>query len=133
MAAGEALVSLFDHVFISSTQNIPCDIVKELQIYKESQQINQLDRDYPWCYKSNDELLTPLPSGKQRQKKSGRGLPTASFIASVITPVISTENNKPVKAQEHTLKIKSCKESETSKKALKRYLILHDAGHKHLF
>lgn len=83
--------------------------------------------------KSNDEMLTPLPSGKQRQKKSGRGLPTASFIASVITPVISTENNKPVKAQEHTLKIKSCKESETSKKALKRYLILHDAGHKHLF
>lgn len=41
MAAGEALVSLFDHVFISSTQDIPCDIVKELQVYKESQQFNK--------------------------------------------------------------------------------------------
>lgn len=40
-------------------------------------------------------LYTSIPSGKQRQKKSGRGLPTASFIASVITPVIRTENKRP--------------------------------------
>ena len=38
---------------------------------------------------------TPFPSGKHRQKKSGRGRPTASLIASVITPVISTENRRP--------------------------------------
>jgi hypothetical protein len=29
--------------------------------------------------------FTGLPSGKQRQKKSGRGRPTPSLIASVIT------------------------------------------------
>ena len=45
--------------------------------------------------KSSDEMLTPLPSGKQRQKKSGRGRPTASLIASVMTPVMSTENKSP--------------------------------------
>lgn len=39
---------------------------------------------------------TGFPSGKQRQKKSGRGRPTASLIASVITAVISTENKRPV-------------------------------------
>lgn len=39
--------------------------------------------------------LTPIPFGKQRQKKSGRGRPTPSFIASVRTPVISTENSRP--------------------------------------
>ncbi|GER43877.1 thermolysin [Striga asiatica] len=39
--------------------------------------------------------LTPLPSGKQRQKKSGRGRPTASLIASVRTAVISTEKSRP--------------------------------------
>lgn len=40
-------------------------------------------------------ILTSFPSGKQRQKKSGRGRPTASLIASVITAVISTANNRP--------------------------------------
>lgn len=41
------------------------------------------------------EVNTSIPSGKQRQKKSGRGRPVASFIASVMTPVIKTENNSP--------------------------------------
>lgn len=40
--------------------------------------------------------FTGLPSGKQRQKKSGRGRPTPSLIASVITAVISTEYKIPV-------------------------------------
>jgi len=46
---------------------------------------------------SNREMSipTPIPSGKQRQKKSGRGRPTASLIASVKTAVISTENKMP--------------------------------------
>jgi len=39
--------------------------------------------------------LTGIPSGKQRQKKSGRGRPTPSLIASVKTAVISTENRRP--------------------------------------
>jgi hypothetical protein len=38
---------------------------------------------------------TAFPSGKQRQKKFGRGRPTASLIASVRTPVINTENRIP--------------------------------------
>jgi hypothetical protein len=38
---------------------------------------------------------TPFPSGKQRQKKSGRGRPTASLMASVKTAVIKTENRRP--------------------------------------
>lgn len=40
--------------------------------------------------------ITGMPSGKQRQKKSGRGRPTPSLIASVITAVISTEYKIPV-------------------------------------
>lgn len=44
---------------------------------------------------------TSFPSGKQRQKKSGRGLPTASFIASVITPVNKTEKRSPVATNEN--------------------------------
>jgi hypothetical protein len=40
-------------------------------------------------------VVTAIPSGKQRQKKSGRGRPTASLIASVRTPVMSTENRMP--------------------------------------
>lgn len=47
VSAGEALVSLFDHVFITSTHNIPCDVVKELQF--------QLVRDYPRHYKSSEQ------------------------------------------------------------------------------
>lgn len=38
---------------------------------------------------------TSFPSGKQRQKKSGRGLPTAFFIESVITAVTRKENKRP--------------------------------------
>lgn len=38
---------------------------------------------------------TSIPSGKQRQKKSGLGLPTPFFIASVKTAVINTANNRP--------------------------------------
>jgi len=54
------------------------------------------------CYKNaskssrkGKQRHTSFPSGKQRQKKSGRGLPTAFFIASVMTAVISTENKRP--------------------------------------
>ncbi|KAK8939607.1 hypothetical protein KSP40_PGU002793 [Platanthera guangdongensis] len=39
--------------------------------------------------------LTSFPSGKHCQKKSGHGRPTASLIASVRTPVISTEKRRP--------------------------------------
>lgn len=39
--------------------------------------------------------LTSTPSGKHRQKKSGRGRPTAFLIESVMTPVISTANKRP--------------------------------------
>nr|ACN36271.1 unknown [Zea mays] len=35
------------------------------------------------------------PSGKQRQKKLGRGRPTPSLMASVRTPVMSTEKRRP--------------------------------------
>lgn len=38
---------------------------------------------------------TAFPLGKHRQKKSGRGRPTASFIASVRTEVMSTEYSNP--------------------------------------
>lgn len=38
---------------------------------------------------------TSSPSGKQRQKKFGLGRPTASLIASVMTPVMRTEYNRP--------------------------------------
>lgn len=41
-------------------------------------------------------LFTSFPSGKQRQKKSGRGRPTASLIASVTTPVKSTAYRRPI-------------------------------------
>lgn len=58
-------------------------------------------------------LLTPIPSGKQRQKKSGRGRPTASFIASVMTPVISTENKSPEEdPREHTSKSRATENSK---------------------
>jgi hypothetical protein len=40
-------------------------------------------------------VVTAIPSGKQRQKKFGRGRPTASLMASVRTPVINTENRMP--------------------------------------
>lgn len=43
----------------------------------------------------NRGIYTSFPSGEQRQKKSGRGRPTAFFIASVMTAVISTENKRP--------------------------------------
>lgn len=36
-------------------------------------------------------INTSFPSGKQRQKKSGRGRPTAFFIAFVITEVTKAE------------------------------------------
>jgi hypothetical protein len=39
--------------------------------------------------------LTGSPSGKQRQKKLGRGRPTPSLMASVRTAVMSTENRSP--------------------------------------
>lgn len=45
---------------------------------------------------------TPLPSGKQRQKKSGRGRPTPSLITSVITAVMRTENRRPEYAFDKT-------------------------------
>ena len=38
---------------------------------------------------------TSFPSGKQRQKKFGRGRPTAIFIASVMTAVTKTEYKRP--------------------------------------
>ena len=41
-------------------------------------------------------LLTAFPSGKHRQKKSGRGRPTASFMASVRTADIRTAKKRPV-------------------------------------
>lgn len=41
------------------------------------------------------ERSTPIPSGKHRQKKFGRGRPTASLIASVMTPVNRTEKRRP--------------------------------------
>jgi hypothetical protein len=42
--------------------------------------------------------LTATPSGKQRQKKSGRGLPTASLMATVRMAVMRTENKTPTLA-----------------------------------
>lgn len=45
--------------------------------------------------KLSSKYHTSFPSGKQRQKKSGRGRPVASFIASVIIAVISTANRRP--------------------------------------
>lgn len=50
------------------------------------------------CYVYRQEMTwkhTAFPSGKQRQKKFGLGLPTASLIESVITPVTRTENRRP--------------------------------------
>jgi hypothetical protein len=44
--------------------------------------------------------LTGTPSGKHRQKKLGRGRPTPSLIASVRTPVMSTENRMPAQPQQ---------------------------------
>ena len=40
---------------------------------------------------------TSFPSGKQRQKKFGRGRPTAIFIASVMTAVTKTEYKRPAR------------------------------------
>lgn len=48
---------------------------------------------------------TSFPSGKQRQKKSGRGRPTAFFIASVTTPVISTANKRPALVDRYITKL----------------------------
>jgi hypothetical protein len=39
--------------------------------------------------------LTAFPSGKHRQKKSGRGRPTASLTESVMTAVIKTAKKRP--------------------------------------
>ena len=44
---------------------------------------------------NDGDHITGTPSGKQRQKKSGRGRPTPSFIASVTTAVIAIENRIP--------------------------------------
>ena len=46
-------------------------------------------------YRNCNSGHTSSPSGKHRQKKSGRGRPTASFVASVITAVTRTENKRP--------------------------------------
>lgn len=63
----------------------------------ENHNFNQLEMINNGVIRVNKEMryFTPTPSGKQRQKKSGRGRPTASFIASVITPVMSTEKRSP--------------------------------------
>lgn len=37
MPAGEAFVSLFDHILSSSTQNISCDVVKDLEFHNFDQ------------------------------------------------------------------------------------------------
>lgn len=50
---------------------------------------------------------TPVPLGKQRQKKSGRGRPTPSLIASVITAVTNTENRRPVRVYKHVQSVMS--------------------------
>jgi hypothetical protein len=47
--------------------------------------------------------ITGFPSGKQRQKKSGRGRPTPFLIASVITAVISTEYRIPVQTVQFSM------------------------------
>jgi hypothetical protein len=39
--------------------------------------------------------LTAFPSGKHRQKKSGRGQPAASLTESVMTAVIKTAKKRP--------------------------------------
>jgi len=52
------------------------------------------DRSSRSSYNRNN-LITGTPSGKQRQKKSGRGRPTASLIATVRMAVIRTENRRP--------------------------------------
>jgi hypothetical protein len=49
-------------------------------------------------YPTEGEHITGTPSGKQRQKKSGRGRPTPSLIASVKTAVIAIENRRPARA-----------------------------------
>lgn len=48
----------------------------------------------------NGDWCTAFPSGKHLQKKFGRGRPTASLIASVITPVARRENSSPDLAQQ---------------------------------
>lgn len=48
----------------------------------------------------NVRIHTSLPSGKQRQKKSGRGRPTPFLMASVITAVISMANKSPASFQQ---------------------------------
>lgn len=84
------------------------------------------------------EELTPLPSGKHRQKKSGRGRPTASLIASVITPVMSTEYRRPEYASQPFKH--NCHRSTQSKWQVrdllkqqnkKIYLVWHGADHIH--
>ena len=83
------------------------------------------------------EEPTPLPSGKQRQKKSGRGRPTPSLIASVITPVTSTEYRRPEYTSQsvkftHIDQLNAKQRCYTCKIS-KGYLIWHGADHRHPF
>lgn len=94
------------------------------------------------------ENYTSFPSGKQRQKKSGRGRPTASFIASVNTAVIKTENSKPALTSNFqvsvifftyflllligSLLMKIIPSNNQIWRCKFCYLALHDEGHRHL-
>lgn len=95
MPTRKTFMAFFDNILKTSAQYISCDIMKNLQ-KNENTDRNERAKFLNRYKLEEVENPTPFPSGKQRQKKSGRGLPTPSLIASVITEVISTENNRPM-------------------------------------
>lgn len=105
MPTWKAFMAFFDDSFKTSTQNISCDIMIDLEnnknneTWKGSPNSSVAHKLQKWKLTTIEEVRKPtsFPSGKQRQKKSGRGLPTPSLIASVITEVISTEKRRPRK------------------------------------
>lgn len=78
-----------------------------------------------------------MPSGKQRQKKSGRGRPTAFFIASVSTAVTRTEYKRPAPRKERPISIMITYERRHLKKTVLSFrntdLAPRDEDRIHLF
>lgn len=76
-------------------------------------------------------------SGKHLKKKFGLGLPTASLIESVITPVIKLENMMPISHSSEIQEVKKKKKShKTAKKKKqeskrKKYPILHGVNRRY--
>jgi hypothetical protein len=104
--AWEALVPLFDYSRVPVAYDVSGDVVVILEwIVQIKSSVRVTGELCSVATRRNKQALseeavataelTGTPSGKQRQKKSGRGRPTASLTTTVRTAVMRTENRRP--------------------------------------